>query len=113
MGVVLFTLVVGYFPFSAAEEKDSFYNFLTQGEVDCNGINAKYWKTLKGSHLSREFKELMQLIFREDGNKRPTLEQIKEHKWINKEMEDSEITCNKLLEKLGLNTSKIDNEARV
>lgn len=55
----------------------------------------------------------MQLIFREDGNKRPTLEQIKEHKWINKEMEDSEITCNKLLEKLGLNTSKIDNEARV
>ena len=60
MGVVLFTLVVGYFPFSAAEDNDSFYNFLTQGEVDSDGINAQYWKTLKGSHLSREFKELMQ-----------------------------------------------------
>lgn len=60
MGVVLFTLVVGYFPFSAAEDNDSFYNFLTQGEVDSDGINAAYWKTLKGSHLSHEFKQLMQ-----------------------------------------------------
>jgi len=60
MGVVLFTLVVGYFPFSIASQEDQFYNFLTTGARDASGINAAYWKTLKASHLSTEFKDLMQ-----------------------------------------------------
>ena len=59
MGVVLFTLVVGYFPFSTADMKDQFYHFLTTGERDEDGINAAYWETLKASHLSTEFKDLM------------------------------------------------------
>ena len=59
MGVVLFTLVVGYFPFSQADLKDQFYNFLLNGEFDNNGINAAYWETLKASHLSTEFKALL------------------------------------------------------
>lgn len=74
MGVVLFTLVVGYFPFAKAEMGDQFYQFLTEAPRDSNGINEQYWKTLKASHLSTEFKDLMQKIFSIDGNKRPTLE---------------------------------------
>jgi len=72
-GVVLFTLVVGYFPFSTADLKDQFYNFLLNGDRDANGINQDYWDTLKASSISNEFKILMQSIFQPDGSKRPTL----------------------------------------
>merc|ERR1712224_707570 len=74
LGVVLFTLVVGYFPFNTASHKDKFYRFLTMGKRDANGINAAYWQTLRASQLSYEFKDLMQKIFSYDGSDRPTLE---------------------------------------
>ena len=77
MGVVLFTLVVGYFPFNTASHKDKFYQFLTMGKRESNGINTGYWETLRASHLSTEFKDLMEKIFSYDGSDRPTLEQIK------------------------------------
>ena len=73
MGVVLFTIVVGYFPFSKAEYEDQFYNYLQHGPRDVNGIQNEYWRTLRASHLSLEFKDLMQSIFRHDPYYRPTL----------------------------------------
>lgn len=60
MGVVLFTLVVGFFPFAKASMKDQYYNILVTGLRDENGINTQFWKTLRSSHLSTEFKDLMQ-----------------------------------------------------
>jgi len=60
MGVVLFTLVVGFFPFSTASHKDQFYQFLTLGQRDEHGINQAYWETMRASNLSNEFKDLMQ-----------------------------------------------------
>jgi len=59
MGVVLFTLVVGYFPFTKASFSDKFYGLLITGQQDANGINSTYWKVLKSTHLSTEFKDLM------------------------------------------------------
>lgn len=88
MGVVLFTLIVGYFPFSTADLKDQFYTFLLQGERDANGINSAYWETLKASDLSYDFKDLMQKIFSMDGDKRPTLEEIKNHPWYKNKIDD-------------------------
>ena len=82
MGVVLFTLVVGYFPFTQASFDDKFYGLLLTGERDDDGINTAYWKTLKSSHLSTEFKDLMQQILGYVGNSRPTIQQIKEHPWF-------------------------------
>ena len=60
MGVVLFTIVVGYFPFAKAEFEDQFYNLLQIGPRDVNGIVSDYWRALQASHLSIEFKDLMQ-----------------------------------------------------
>jgi len=73
-GVVLFTIVVGYFPFSKAEKNDQFYHFLETGHRDANGINEAYWATLKASHISAEFKDLMQAIFSYNPAKRPTIQ---------------------------------------
>ena len=73
MGVVLFTIVVGYFPFSKAEFNDQFYQFLNTAPRDGMGINQAYWRTLKASNLSTEFKELMQAIFSHNPQNRPTI----------------------------------------
>lgn len=62
-GVVLFTLILGYFPFKQASSTDQFFKMLTKGKKDESGINQEYWATLKGEHLSSDFKLLMQAIF--------------------------------------------------
>lgn len=81
MGVILFTLVIGYFPFQQAEKKDSFYKQLIDGNRSENGINTRYWNNIRASHTSHEFKDLIQKIFTENGSDRITLDQIKEHPW--------------------------------
>jgi hypothetical protein len=50
---------------------------LQTGQRDANGINEAYWATLKASHISAEFKDLMQAIFSYNPAYRPTLAQIK------------------------------------
>jgi len=89
MGVVLFTLVVGYFPFQKAAFSDKFYSLLLTGKRDDDGINTAYWKALKSSHLSNDFKELMQRMLGYIGNSRPTIEEIKEHPWIRDKLDSN------------------------
>jgi len=49
-GVILFTLVMGHFPFIEAIESDIYYNPIE------NGYSNKYWSKLKsGRHISSEF----------------------------------------------------------
>merc|ERR1711976_281080 len=57
MGVILFILAVGIFPFMEARPTDFFYNLLM------NGQNEVYWQRVQGTHLSAEFKDLMERMF--------------------------------------------------
>lgn len=75
-GVILFIIVQGIFPFKEAKRDEFFYNLLCQGKTET------YWKKVGGQGLSPEFKDLILRIFSYDGNKRPTLEEIKNHKWM-------------------------------
>jgi serine/threonine protein kinase len=43
-----------------------------------------YWKKVGGNSLSDEFKDLILKMFSYDGNKRPTIAELKAHPWINK-----------------------------
>jgi len=67
IGVVLFIIVVGIFPFQEARKDEYFYNLLHSGKYD------KYWTKVGGQHLSDEFKDLITSIFNFEGKKRPTL----------------------------------------
>jgi len=58
-----------------------------------------YWKKVGGQSLSDDFKDLITSIFSYDGSKRPTLEQIKNHKWMQKPF-SQKITRQNILEKL-------------
>ena len=77
-GVILFIIVQGIFPFKEAKKDEYFYNLLLQGKFDY------YWKKVGGERLSPEFKDLILSMFSYDPSKRPTIDQLKNHPWLQK-----------------------------
>lgn len=67
MGVILFIIVQGIFPFKEARKEEYFYNLLLTGQVDT------YFTKVNGHGLSADFKNLILQFFSYDGDKRPTL----------------------------------------
>jgi len=49
---------------------------LLQGKLDT------YWKKTGGENLSDDFKDLVLKMFNYDGKKRPTIEELKNHPWM-------------------------------
>jgi len=68
IGVILFIIVQGIFPFKEARKEEFFYNLLLTGQFDT------YFTKVNGHGLSGEFKELILSLFSYDGDRRPTLE---------------------------------------
>ena len=77
-GVILFIIVQGIFPFKEAKTDEYFYNLINTKQLD------HYWKKVGGQNLSDDFKNLILSIFEYDGSKRPTLEMIRKHPWMQK-----------------------------
>lgn len=75
-GVILFIIVQGIFPFKEAKKDEYFYNLLLQGKFE------QYWKKTGGQNLSDDFKDLILKMFSYDGKKRPTIEELKNHPWM-------------------------------
>ena len=68
MGVILFIIVQGIFPFKEARKEEYFYNLLMTGQGDA------YFAKVGGQDLSAEFKDLVLSLLSYDPEKRPTLE---------------------------------------
>ena len=80
LGVVLYSLVRGLFPFGEARSDDYWYNLIREkrfdyyfSKVDAEGI------------LSEEFKDLITSMFAEEGKDRPSIQQIRAHPWMRME----------------------------
>lgn len=91
LGVILFIIVHGIFPFKEARKEEYFYNLL------CEGQHELYFKKVNGDSLSAEFKDLVVSLFSYDPSKRPTLDQFRNHPWLKNHPIDMEATRNKLL----------------
>jgi len=77
IGVILFLLVKGTFPFLNADEDDFYYSKIISGDVDA------YFEWVdKDNTLSVEFKDLVMKLFSQQGAKRPSIKEIKEHPWM-------------------------------
>ena len=77
LGVILFIIVQGIFPFKEARKEEYFYGLLLNGRFDT------YWNKVNGNSLSAPFKDLILKLFSYDGNNRPTMEDIRAHEWMN------------------------------
>ena len=94
MGVILFIIVQGIFPVKEARTEEYFYNLIVSGQTDY------YQKKVNGENLSREFMDLILALFSYEPEKRPTLDQLRAHPWINKPGFDFEATRQTLLAKV-------------
>ena len=77
LGVILFIIVQGIFPFKEARKEEYFYALLLQGKIDT------YFTKVNGHGLSAAFKDLILKLFAYDGNSRPTIEEFRAHPWMN------------------------------
>jgi serine/threonine protein kinase len=68
MGVILFIIVQGIFPFKEARTEEYFYNLIVSGQTE------HYFKKVNGDNLSAEFKDLILAFFSHDAEKRPTID---------------------------------------
>jgi len=68
IGVILFIIVQGIFPFKEARKEEYFYNLILQGQNDT------YFQKVNGDDLSDDFKDLILRFFAFDGNNRITLD---------------------------------------
>jgi serine/threonine protein kinase len=91
MGVILFIIVQGIFPFKEARKEEYFYNLLLTGQIDT------YFTKVNGHGLSAEFKDLILNLFNYDGNHRPTLQEVKQHPYMNAPGFDFEATRRSVL----------------
>jgi len=76
VGVILFIMVQGIFPFSEARTDEYFYRLLIDGDLET------YWLKTGGENLSDEFKDLITRMLSYDPQMRPTVEELVAHPWM-------------------------------
>jgi serine/threonine protein kinase len=94
IGVILFIIVQGIFPFKEARKEEYFYNLLLTGKVDT------YFTKVNGTGLSEDFKDLILKFFSYNPQERPTIEQIRAHPWTQSQSFNYEATRSQMLETL-------------
>ena len=100
--VILFIIVQGIFPFKEAKKDEYFYKLILEGDLDT------YWKKTGGQSLSPEFKDLIIKMFNHNGAKRPSVDDIRAHPWMQKPF-DLKVTRNAILSELAEKRSEMTN----
>lgn len=100
VGVILFIIIQGIFPFKEAKKDEYFYNLIINNKLDT------YWSKVGGQSLSPEFKDLILRMFSYDGSKRPTVDEIKSHPWMTGKGIDVKSIRGDLIERLSASRSE-------
>ena len=80
LGVLLFVITIGEFPFESATYSDEKYKFIIKGQYD------RFWKYFNHIDVSDEFKDLINGLIRLNPSKRLTTEEILKHPWLIKQL---------------------------
>ena len=84
LGVVLFILTVGRFPFNQANYNDTRYRLIMKGDFK------NYWDDFEQYMISDELKSLINKLICYDPSERYNLNEILEHPWIKKYCNESD-----------------------
>jgi serine/threonine protein kinase len=87
LGVTLYSMVHGLFPFEDSTNTNTSYGFIRRGEWEA------FWKGKPES--SEEVRELLWRMLARDPQTRPSLEQILSHPWTSQSPSQSEATRKK------------------
>ena len=88
LGVLLFVITLGRFPFSLSSYVDKKYRLIINKNYDL------YWANYESFNLSEEFKDLMNHLLSFEPKERLSIEQILEHPWIKMNINMKEINKN-------------------
>lgn len=82
LGVSLFVLVTGKMPFKHALLDDSYYKEIANENYE------KYWSKLAGKvpEVSAEFQDLFTKLIAYKPNSRPSIQDLRDHKWVKAEI---------------------------
>ena len=83
LGVLLFVITIGDFPFESATYSDEKYKFIIKGRF------TKYWEFFNYINISDEFKDLINNLISLNPSKRLTIEEILKHPWLVKQLGES------------------------
>ena len=94
LGVLLFVITIGKFPFYSSSYSDKKYRLIMKQKFE------KYWAIFEKYNLSNEFKDLINHLICFDPKERFSIEEILEHPWIklnesNKELNKNEFCIDK------------------
>ena len=76
LGVILFSIVAGKFPFEKATRSNSLYKMIRTGQVN------SFFEKQNAAHFTDEFKDLIIRMLDFDGSKRPTIDELRKHPWM-------------------------------
>ena len=80
LGVLLFVITIGEFPFESATYSDDKYKFIIKGRF------SKFWENFNNIDISDEFKDLINRLISLNPSKRLTTDEIIKHPWIIKNL---------------------------
>jgi serine/threonine protein kinase len=100
MGIVLFILVMGFYPFDKPNITDTKYKLISK--KDYNGFWKKFEQKLSnGNAISHEFKDLFEKMVCYRAKERISINEIKNHPWLKELIKNLELnqdekdSCNK------------------
>lgn len=67
IGVILFIMLIGRFPFREALKQDRFYSLLMSGQIE------KYFQMVRGNNLSESCKDVIVRLLSYNGSERYTI----------------------------------------
>ena len=88
LGVLLFVITLGRFPFYECGYTDKKYRLIMTKKYD------SYWSSYENINISKEFKDLINHLICFNPNERFSIEEILRHPWIKNNINYNEITKN-------------------
>jgi serine/threonine protein kinase len=102
LGVILFVMLCGHFPFKTSQAMDPFYKLIRKKKYE------RFWgyHEKKGLKVDVELKQLIMSMLDCDWEKRPTVKMIMEHPWCKKAGASYEKVKEEIEERWGLQHKK-------
>lgn len=93
LGVLLFVVTIGEFPFESTTYSDEKYKFIIKGRYN------KFWEFFNNIEISDEFKDLINSLISLNPAKRLSTDEILKHPWIIKNLGKDYNKQNEILDK--------------